>query len=111
MEVGPVFSSDGETLISPDAHAVQPGLVQVDAPAPAAPVEVLWCLGSNDSRCAPRDEAPNDGPQAYEAFHGAAPATSPPSLPRSDHANAPSVRSETSAREEMRGRLERPPQA
>lgn len=111
IEVGPVFSSDGETLLSPDAHAVQPGLVRVDEPAPTAPVEVLWCLSSNDPRCGSRDEAPNDGPQAYEAFHGAAPATSRPPLPRPDHARAPHASNDGSPRDEMRGRLERPPRA
>lgn len=109
IEVGPVFSSDGEMLVS-GAEAEQARADDGGARA-EAPVEVLWCVSSDDPRCAPRDEAPNDGPRAFDASHGASAAADAPRIADAPSAAAGPRGPETGARPGVRPRVERPPRS
>ncbi len=108
IEVGPVFSSDGELLVS-DAAREAGARDGVTRARRAAPVEVLWCVSADDPRCSPRDEAPNDGPRSFEGSHGAGPAIDSPRLATARPRAVSRPVCDGLPRPERRGRVERPP--
>jgi len=107
IEVGPVFSSDGETLVS-DLEVGDAAPSRAHPAAPTAPV--LWCVSADDPRCAPRDEAPGDGPRAFDGSHGASAAAETPRFDEFGARERAPLRAVDAPRAGVRARVDRPPQ-